>query len=338
MNYKKLYDQIIENAKNRNIIENKYYEEHHIIPKCLNGTNDDNNLVKLTLREHYVCHKLLAEIYKDNKSIWHAYWMMMISTLGALENIRKDNYYRVDGQKLRRIKPILEGEKINISSREYEYCREYWTNLIKGTKRTKEQCENISNKTKIAMANPETRKKCGEKNKGSKHYYNILTGEAHKWHPGDPEIDLTIFKWGRAPLSEEHRKKLSETQTQDKTLCRIKNTNFRYIWYKKYIKQIPDCLEDLHVKQNNSLKQIYHIFIKAFNILKYDYNVFIENDIMILPHTLRGGFHIISPSVIEICHDLLCEEIIDHEKIAKRIVNNIDKIKELNKKYFCIKK
>ena len=65
MNYKKLYDQIIENAKNRNIIENKYYEEHHIIPKCLNGTNDDNNLVKLTLREHYVCHKLLAEIYKE---------------------------------------------------------------------------------------------------------------------------------------------------------------------------------------------------------------------------------------------------------------------------------
>ena len=91
MNYQRIYNQLINNAKLHNILENKYYEIHHIIPKCLNGNDNEENLVKLTLREHYIAHKLLAEIYKDNKSIWHAFWMMTISTLGALENIKKEN-------------------------------------------------------------------------------------------------------------------------------------------------------------------------------------------------------------------------------------------------------
>lgn len=334
MDYKRIYNQIIVNAQNKNIIENKYYEVHHIIPKCLGGIDDSSNLVKLTLREHYVCHKLLAEIYKDNKSIWHAYWMMMISTLGALENIRKENYFRVDGEKLRRIKPILDGEKINISSREYEYCREYWRQLIRGVKRNEQQVQNISNGTKLGMQDSNIRKKCGERNKGSKHYYNIITGEHHKWFPGDPDIDLTICKWGRGPLSKEQKEKLSKTQTQDKTLCRIKNTKFRYLWYKKYIKQIPDCLEDLHVKQNNSLVKISTVFTKVFNMIKYDYNIFIEDIILICPNTLKGGFRIISPSVIKLCYDLLCEENIDYNKMTERIIDNIDTIKELNKIYY----
>lgn len=39
MNYKRIYDSIIENAKlqNRKKKQGIYYEEHHIIPKCLGG-------------------------------------------------------------------------------------------------------------------------------------------------------------------------------------------------------------------------------------------------------------------------------------------------------------
>jgi len=35
-------------------------EVHHIIPRSLGGTNDKSNLVKLTTREHFVCHLLLV--------------------------------------------------------------------------------------------------------------------------------------------------------------------------------------------------------------------------------------------------------------------------------------
>ena len=333
MNYKKIYNQLIENAKIKNNNKNKYYELHHILPKCLGGNDDEKNIIKLTLREHYIAHKLLTEIYKDNKSIWHAFWMMTISTIGALENIKKENYFRVDGEKLRRIKPILEGEKINITAHEYEYCREYWRNLIKGVKRTKEQCNNISIATKEAMKTPERIKKC-RANKGIKNYYNPLTNKIYRWKPGDPDIDLTIYKWGRPPLSNEQRKKLSQTQKLNKTICKIGNTNFRYCWYKDYIKKIPNCFIDLNCKQKNSLKQISYIINDALSYLK-DNNIFIDNYIKFFPY--KRGFCIFSPAVYEICLDLFEKNIFNKKIIGNRIFENIEKIKELNKEYIIEK-
>lgn len=76
MNYKKIYDQIIEKAKFENRSKNSgvYYEQHHIIPKCLGGDNSKNNLVLLTGKEHYMCHKLLVKIYPSNTKLIFALW------------------------------------------------------------------------------------------------------------------------------------------------------------------------------------------------------------------------------------------------------------------------
>lgn len=62
MNYKKIYDSIIIRAQKRNDLE-KPYDKHHIIPRSLGGNNSKNNIVKLTLREHFICHMLLSKIY-----------------------------------------------------------------------------------------------------------------------------------------------------------------------------------------------------------------------------------------------------------------------------------
>ena len=37
-------------------------EYHHIVPKCLGGSNKKDNTVYLTDREHYICHRLLVKI------------------------------------------------------------------------------------------------------------------------------------------------------------------------------------------------------------------------------------------------------------------------------------
>jgi hypothetical protein len=68
MNYKNIYNQIINNAKLKNRVKNgsEYYEEHHIIPKCIGGGNETENLVLLTFREHFVCHLLLVKIHHQN--------------------------------------------------------------------------------------------------------------------------------------------------------------------------------------------------------------------------------------------------------------------------------
>lgn len=75
MNYQRIYDQLIERAKNR--ITQEPTERHHIVPDCffierkrkgtpgwLEGNPDEpSNLVDLTLREHFIAHQLLAKIH-----------------------------------------------------------------------------------------------------------------------------------------------------------------------------------------------------------------------------------------------------------------------------------
>lgn len=66
--YTKWYNNIISAAQIRKIDE--YTEKHHIIPKCLGGSNSKENLVKLTGREHFICHLLLVKMVegKNNKA------------------------------------------------------------------------------------------------------------------------------------------------------------------------------------------------------------------------------------------------------------------------------
>lgn len=75
MNYKRIYDQLIIRGKNRRL--NEYKEKHHIIPRCLGGSDDANNLVFLTPEEHYVAHQLLIKIYPDNVKLIYAAAMMI---------------------------------------------------------------------------------------------------------------------------------------------------------------------------------------------------------------------------------------------------------------------
>lgn len=62
MNYLKLYTSIIDSAKQRTSFSGRC-EVHHIKPTSLGGEDVPENLVKLSLREHFVCHLLLAKIY-----------------------------------------------------------------------------------------------------------------------------------------------------------------------------------------------------------------------------------------------------------------------------------
>lgn len=52
--YTKWYFNIIESAQRQEM--DGYTEKHHIIPKSLGGSNDKTNIVKLTAREHFICH------------------------------------------------------------------------------------------------------------------------------------------------------------------------------------------------------------------------------------------------------------------------------------------
>jgi hypothetical protein len=58
--YTALYTSLTTRAKGRVLTE--YTERHHIIPQSLGGSNEKDNLVDLTAREHFICHWLLIKM------------------------------------------------------------------------------------------------------------------------------------------------------------------------------------------------------------------------------------------------------------------------------------
>lgn len=63
MNYKRIYEDLIESRKMRPRLDGEYYERHHILPRCMGGGDEEENLIYLTAEEHFMAHMLLAKAY-----------------------------------------------------------------------------------------------------------------------------------------------------------------------------------------------------------------------------------------------------------------------------------
>ncbi len=74
--YTRWYYSIIQRAQTRTI--SGYTERHHIIPKSLGGSNNKDNLVALTAREHFICHLLLTKMSsgKNKQKMCFAFWLL----------------------------------------------------------------------------------------------------------------------------------------------------------------------------------------------------------------------------------------------------------------------
>jgi len=81
MNYQKIYNNIIDRARQRcwtRKTAGTYVEQHHIIPRSLGGSNNKDNLVFLTAREHFIAHWLLYKISTGiDKSKMASAWIRM---------------------------------------------------------------------------------------------------------------------------------------------------------------------------------------------------------------------------------------------------------------------
>jgi len=77
------YNAIVENALTRTITG--YKETHHILPRSLGGTDDKDNLVDLTAREHFICHWLLVKIHTGEAR------HKMVYALNGMKRNSKDN-------------------------------------------------------------------------------------------------------------------------------------------------------------------------------------------------------------------------------------------------------
>ena len=176
MDYKKIYESIIDRGKNRKL--NSYKEKHHIIPKCIGGSNDNTNLVELTAKEHFVCHLLLCEIYPNENTLKSARW--------AMTCFKSKNHNR----------------KYIVSSSQYDRIKNEIATLKRGVKRSDKIKEKISNSHKGKNISEETKKKISDKMKGR------VQSEEHK-------LNQSLSKKGQIPwnkgkhVSEETKRKIS---------------------------------------------------------------------------------------------------------------------------------
>jgi len=172
MDYQKIYHQIVERAKNR-VLEG-YKEKHHIIPKCLGGSNDKNNLVELTAREHFLCHMLLCEIYPNENKLRHALFLMAIGK----KKIKEKTYV--------------------ISSRVYERLKCEYSQMLTGKKQS-EETRNKKSKSMIghSMYTEEWKQKISKSNTGREITWgdkisSSLKGRKIDWDRG---INKTIIQY-----------------------------------------------------------------------------------------------------------------------------------------------
>ena len=134
--YTTWYNSLINKAKDRTITG--YTEKHHIVPSSLGGTNDNNNIVKLTAREHFVCHLLLTKMTTGNARYKMNFALHMLSNANNIGDGRYipssrmydlarrlykealDNYWTDEKRKEHadKIRPTVVGRKLKESSKE----------------------------------------------------------------------------------------------------------------------------------------------------------------------------------------------------------------------------
>ena len=147
MDYNRIYNQIIQNAQNRTL--EGYGENHHILPKCMDGV-DKNNIVRLTAREHFLCHLLLCEMYPNNANLSRALFLMSTN-----KNKKQHQRYK-------------------ISSRMYEHLKHTFINHVTGLPKPDGFGDKISPLLKKRNINWEVRnKKASDKLKGREITWNL---------------------------------------------------------------------------------------------------------------------------------------------------------------------
>lgn len=68
----KRYEDFILSRPTRDLRKGPGFHVHHIVPRCMKGGDEKSNLIKLTYREHYLAHCLLALAFFSDRKLGKA--------------------------------------------------------------------------------------------------------------------------------------------------------------------------------------------------------------------------------------------------------------------------
>ena len=242
MNHQKVYENIIQNARNQQRkklnkpnIDYVYYENHHILPKCLRGKGEENNLVLLTAREHFVAHKLLTYIYKGNYKIYHAFHLMT----------------------------FMNKRKYGITSRDYAYAIELFRQIPKDNSGEKNP---MFRKTTVLLSDGTSKSISINDPLYLNRTYKTSSSGKNNGMYGKNKYKIWCEKYGKEEADKkmiEYGKNISNSLKNSVNVNNSGEHNPMYartpyeIWIKKYGKEEADKRK-IQWKKNLSGKTIYH--------------------------------------------------------------------------------
>lgn len=171
MTYSEFIGHILE-TRGRFECGEEYHERHHIVPRCMDGSDDSENLIDLFAEEHFIAHKFLAEENPDNTKLVHAY--------AAMAFIGNDHQ-----------------ERYRLTPEEYADARKSFSEMLKQKYRDKNAHPSYG--THISE---ERKRIIGNANRGNKYCVGRKISDETRKKIGDAN---------RNP-SEETRRKMSESQ------------------------------------------------------------------------------------------------------------------------------
>lgn len=154
------YDALIEESRMMNLQKTKevYTEVHHVLPRCMGGTNNKENLVRMLARKHFEAHLYLVKMFPEMSYNWHK----MIKALHKMSFGLHKNEYKIMADEYEQIRklnsqPISSEHKENISKGvKIAHTPEVRERIRKSLTGQKRSAESIQNYHKAA-SKPEAR-------------------------------------------------------------------------------------------------------------------------------------------------------------------------------------
>lgn len=246
MNYLKQYILLIKKARVTNQVG--YCERHHVFPKSIFGNNDF--IVKLTARQHYIAHALLEKIYIQRygdqdvrtKKMVHAFFMMN-NTRGNGQH-RYTNSRLFEASKLR-FSEQMSGENSPFYGKKRVFSEQHLANM-KASRKTGEDNPLYaiprSEEVKAKMRGP---KREGHGDAVSRARKGIVFSESHLQNLSDSHKGQIPWNKGKQ-WSDEHKQRLSESQKNknkefinDEYRKKLSETSKR-VWAERKLKKLKE--------------------------------------------------------------------------------------------------
>lgn len=188
--YSKWYMRLVENAKSRTL--DGYIEKHHIIPRSIGGSNDKDNIVSLTPREHLIAHLLLTKccIASEHKK-------KMIFALKCMSDMNNPFQNRNRGygiiSKIAKSESGFKGKTHKPETIEQMRKIKLGKKVTEVTKQRMKQARIGKSSGMLGKQHDEnTKTKFANARLGKKIYINILTGKGKMFFPGEQPIGYIL--------------------------------------------------------------------------------------------------------------------------------------------------